>query len=80
MATSSPSGAFAQAWSADRGLALSRRADRPVGALRASDPDVLVEVREAFMADLAAGILAGYYHVAVCLRTPLPSRRAYPGL
>jgi DNA-binding transcriptional LysR family regulator len=73
-------GAFAQAWSGCRAVALSRRADQRVGALRAGDPEVLVEVREALMADLAAGILAGDLHVAVCFEDGAAEPRAQPGL
>jgi hypothetical protein len=45
-----------------------------------SDPEVLVEVREAFVADLAAGILAGDLHVAVCFEDGAAEPRAQPGL
>src|SRR5919108_4580937 len=51
-----------------------------IGALRASDPDVLVEAQEAFLADLAAGVLAGDLHVAVCFEDAGAEPRAHPGL
>jgi DNA-binding transcriptional LysR family regulator len=51
-----------------------------IGALRASDPELLIEVREAFMADLAARVLAGDLHVAVCFEDAGAEPRAHPGL
>jgi DNA-binding transcriptional LysR family regulator len=51
-----------------------------IAALRASDPDVLIEAQEAFMADLASGVLAGDLHVAVCFEDAAAEPRAHPGL
>ena len=51
-----------------------------IGALRASDPDLVVEAQEAFLADLAAGVLAGDLHVAICFEDARAEPRAHPGL
>jgi DNA-binding transcriptional LysR family regulator len=51
-----------------------------IGALRASDPDVVVEAREALLGDLAAGVLAGELHVAVCFEDAGTEPRTQPGL
>jgi DNA-binding transcriptional LysR family regulator len=51
-----------------------------IGALRATDPDVLVEAQEAFLEDLAAGVLAGDLHVAICFEDARAEPRAHPGL
>lgn len=51
-----------------------------IGALRASDPEVLVEAQESFMAELSAGVLAGSLHVAVCFEDAGAEPRTHPGL
>ena len=51
-----------------------------IGALRASEPDVLIEAQEGFLADLAAGVLAGELHVAICFEAAGAEPRAHPGL
>jgi DNA-binding transcriptional LysR family regulator len=51
-----------------------------IAALRASETDVLVEAQEAFLADLAAGVLVGHLHVAICFEDAGAEPRAHPGL
>ena len=51
-----------------------------IGALRQSDPELLVEAREASTPDLAAGVVSGDLHVAVCFEDAAAGPRSYPGL
>lgn len=51
-----------------------------IAALRASDPEVLVEVQEAYLEDLAAGVLVGDLHTAICFEDASAEPRAHPGL
>jgi DNA-binding transcriptional LysR family regulator len=51
-----------------------------IGALGASDPDVVVEAREGLMADLAASVLGGDLHVAICFEDAAGEPRVHPGL
>ena len=51
-----------------------------IAALRASDPDVVIEARETALADLAAGVLAGDLHAAILFEDAGAERRAHPGL
>ena len=51
-----------------------------IGALRASDPELVVEAREGSQADLAAGVLAGDLHVAVCFEDAGAEPREHLGL
>lgn len=51
-----------------------------IAALRASDPEVLVEVQEAYLEDLAAGVLVGDLHTAICFEDAGAEPRAHPGL
>jgi DNA-binding transcriptional LysR family regulator len=51
-----------------------------IGALRTSEPDVLIEAQEGFLADLAAGVLAGDLHVAICFEDAGDEPRPHPGL
>jgi DNA-binding transcriptional LysR family regulator len=51
-----------------------------IGALRASDPDVVIEAREDSLADLAAGVLAGDLHAAIVFEDAATEPRAHPGL
>lgn len=51
-----------------------------IAALRASDPDVVIEAREVSLADLAAGVLAGDLHAAILFEDAGAEPRAHPGL
>jgi DNA-binding transcriptional LysR family regulator len=51
-----------------------------IGALRAGEPDVLIEAQEGFMADLAAGVRGGDLHVAICFEDAGAEPRTHPGL
>src|ERR671914_300213 len=51
-----------------------------IAALRASDPDVVIEARETALADLAAGVLAGDLHAAILFEDAGAEPRAHPGL
>ena len=46
--------------------ALASVVPHAIGALRADDPDMLVEAQEGVLADLVAGVLSGDLHVAIC--------------
>jgi len=51
-----------------------------IAALRTSDPELLVEAQEASQEELAASVLAGDLHVAVCFEDAGAEPRAHPGL
>src|SRR5919204_3733938 len=51
-----------------------------IAAFRSSDPEVLIEALEGSTPDLAAGVLAGDLHVAVCFEDAAAEPRAHPGL
>jgi DNA-binding transcriptional LysR family regulator len=51
-----------------------------IGALRADDPDMLVEAQEGFLADLVSGVLSGDLHVAICFEGAAAEPRTHPGL
>ena len=51
-----------------------------IGALRASAPDVLVEAQEGSLMELAAGVVAGDLHVAICFEDVGAEPGAHPGL
>src|SRR5918998_481142 len=51
-----------------------------IAALRASDPDVVIEARETALADLAAGVLAGDLHAAILFEDAGAEPRSHPGL
>lgn len=60
--------------------ALASVVPEAIGAFRSSEPDVLVEAREGSQADLAAGVLAGDLHAAICFEDAGGEPRAHPGL